>query len=134
VTPVCVPASGSTFAIGTVTVTCKATDAHGNTATATFTVTVTGAVVQIEALQAEVNGLPELRHAKQQSQLNSDLQNALNDLGGRHPSTSGACRDLETFSADASAKNNVAPKGPLTAADSADLVAQATRIRKVLGC
>ena len=36
----CVPASGSTFAIGTTTVTCTATDVAGNTATATFTVTV----------------------------------------------------------------------------------------------
>lgn len=37
----CAPASGSTFAIGTTTVTCNATDAHGNAAVATtFTVTV----------------------------------------------------------------------------------------------
>jgi hypothetical protein len=40
VTPSCSPASGSTFAPGTTTVTCTATDAHGNTATGTFTVTV----------------------------------------------------------------------------------------------
>ena len=37
----CAPASGATFPIGTTTVTCTATDAHGNAATAvTFTVTV----------------------------------------------------------------------------------------------
>ncbi len=36
----CVPASGSTFAVGTTTVTCSATDAAGNTGTNTFTVTV----------------------------------------------------------------------------------------------
>lgn len=36
----CVPASGSTFPIGASTVTCTASDAAGNTATATFTVTV----------------------------------------------------------------------------------------------
>ena len=36
----CVPPSGSTFALGTTTVTCGATDAHGNGASATFTVTV----------------------------------------------------------------------------------------------
>jgi len=41
VTPDCSPASGSTFAPGTTTVTCTATDAHGNTSAAqTFTVTV----------------------------------------------------------------------------------------------
>jgi len=36
----CVPASGSTFALGTTTVNCSATDAAGNTATGSFTVTV----------------------------------------------------------------------------------------------
>jgi hypothetical protein len=36
----CTPASGSLFPVGTTTVTCTATDAHGNRATATFTVTV----------------------------------------------------------------------------------------------
>jgi HYR domain len=40
ITPTCVPASGSTFALGTTTVTCTATDAAGNTATGSFTVTV----------------------------------------------------------------------------------------------
>ena len=36
----CLPASGSTFAVGATTVDCSATDSAGNTATATFTVTV----------------------------------------------------------------------------------------------
>ena len=36
----CAPASGSTFALGTTTVNCTATDAHGNTVSASFTVTV----------------------------------------------------------------------------------------------
>lgn len=36
----CLPISGSTFTIGTATVTCSSTDAHGNTATGTFMVTV----------------------------------------------------------------------------------------------
>ncbi len=36
----CIPVSGSTFAIGTTTVTCTATDAAGNSGSATFTVTV----------------------------------------------------------------------------------------------
>jgi DNA-binding beta-propeller fold protein YncE len=36
----CVPASGSTFPVGTTTVTCTASDSAGNTSTATFTVTV----------------------------------------------------------------------------------------------
>jgi hypothetical protein len=37
----CAPASGSTFAIGETTVTCTATDSHGNTAEASFKVTIT---------------------------------------------------------------------------------------------
>ena len=36
----CIPPSGSTFPIGTTTVTCRASDAHGNTGSASFTVTV----------------------------------------------------------------------------------------------
>ena len=36
----CVPASGSLFPVGVTTVTCSATDAHANTASASFTVTV----------------------------------------------------------------------------------------------
>ena len=36
----CDPASGSTFALGTTTVTCSANDAAGNTGDNTFTVTV----------------------------------------------------------------------------------------------
>jgi large repetitive protein len=37
---VCAPASGSTFALGTTTVTCSASDSSGNTGTASFTVEV----------------------------------------------------------------------------------------------
>jgi eukaryotic-like serine/threonine-protein kinase len=40
VTPSCSPASESFFPLGTTTVNCSATDAHGNTATGSFTVTV----------------------------------------------------------------------------------------------
>src|SRR5262249_27938231 len=36
----CVPASGSTFALGSTLVTCTATDAHGNSSTTTFHVGV----------------------------------------------------------------------------------------------
>jgi hypothetical protein len=39
-TPTCAPASESIFAIGETTVTCSATDSHGNTGSATFKVTV----------------------------------------------------------------------------------------------
>ena len=42
VTPVCAPASGSTFPIGTTPVNCTATDTSGNSDMCSFTVTVTG--------------------------------------------------------------------------------------------
>lgn len=40
ITPTCVPASGSTFAIGTTSVTCSAADAAGNTGSSSFNVKV----------------------------------------------------------------------------------------------
>jgi hypothetical protein len=43
-TAVCAPASGSTFPVGTTTVTCTATDASGNTAQCSFTVMVQSCV------------------------------------------------------------------------------------------
>ena len=46
----CTPASGSTFPVGTATVTCTASDAAGNTATGTFAVTVRGAAGQLAEL------------------------------------------------------------------------------------
>jgi hypothetical protein len=40
ITPSCTPPSGSLFAVGATGVSCSATDAHGNTASAGFTITV----------------------------------------------------------------------------------------------
>ena len=50
----CTPASGSTFEIGTTTVTCTATDEAGNRATASFTVTVAVA----DTIAPEITGVP----------------------------------------------------------------------------
>src|SRR6185312_1276056 len=52
VATICTPASGSTFPFGPTTVSCTATDAHGNHSTASFIVTVTdttGPVVTVPA-------------------------------------------------------------------------------------
>lgn len=46
VTVVCVPASGSSFPVGTTTVTCTATDTSGNTATCSFPVNVFNGCLQ----------------------------------------------------------------------------------------
>jgi hypothetical protein len=55
--PVCVPASGSTFAITTTTVNCTATDAHANTSSATFTVKVQDTTAPTIAFHADVTAL-----------------------------------------------------------------------------
>ena len=55
-TPTCTPASGSTFPVGTTTVTCTATDAAGNTGTNSFTVTVTPAVPNKADLKITLTG------------------------------------------------------------------------------
>lgn len=52
-----IPASGSTFNVGTTTVTVTATDAHNNSATATFTVTV---LYPFTGFFSPVNNLPTL--------------------------------------------------------------------------
>jgi hypothetical protein len=52
----CSPASGSTFALGTATVTCSATDAHGNTAHTSFTVTVQDTSAPSVSITAPSNG------------------------------------------------------------------------------
>jgi hypothetical protein len=50
----CTPASGATFAIGTTTVTCSATDAAGNTGTGSFTVTVRDVLPPVLTLPAPI--------------------------------------------------------------------------------
>jgi predicted metallo-beta-lactamase superfamily hydrolase len=52
----CSPASGATFAVGTTTVTCSATDGHGNTGSASFHVTVT----LVDTTPPVVNDPPDL--------------------------------------------------------------------------
>ena len=53
VTTVCTPPSGTTFAKGTTTVICGATDARGNAGSASFTVTVKGGRSKNKAPEAE---------------------------------------------------------------------------------
>ena len=54
ITPTCTPASGSTFPLGTSTVTCTATDSHGNTGTATFQVTVEDTTAPVLVVPANI--------------------------------------------------------------------------------
>jgi len=52
----CSPASGSVFPLGTTTVTCTATDTHGNTATASFPVTINSAAAVACRLDGKLSG------------------------------------------------------------------------------
>ena len=53
-TPTCVPGSGSTFTLGTTSVTCSATDTHNNTGSASFSVTVVDTTSPALALPADM--------------------------------------------------------------------------------
>ena len=53
-TVTCLPASGSTFAIGVTTVHCSATDAHKNTGTSSFTITVTDTTAPVLSLPGPI--------------------------------------------------------------------------------
>jgi hypothetical protein len=57
IAPVCAPASGAVFPLGTTPVTCTATDARGNTASATFSVTVADTTPPALALPAAVTAV-----------------------------------------------------------------------------
>jgi hypothetical protein len=52
----CAPPSGSTFAIGTTSVECRASDSAGNSASGSFSVTVRGAAAQLAELVEEIVG------------------------------------------------------------------------------
>ena len=55
ITPSCLPPSGSTFPVGTTTVTCTATDVHGNTGSGSFSVTVQDTTPPVVTVPANMN-------------------------------------------------------------------------------
>lgn len=122
----CAPPSGSTFAIGTTTVTCTARDASGNAASASFPVVVRGAGDQLNALIAEVKslGLPPLTQAT----LVGELLLAKTALANGYKGV--ACAAMATFVSEVNALSGRTIK----ATDAADLVARATRIEAVVAC
>ena len=123
----CSKTSGSTFPIGTTTVTCTATDASGNTSSKSFTVTVKGASTQISDLIAKVQGLPGVS-ASLKNALIVKLQAAQNFLN--QGNITSACVSLNDFISLVKAQSG---KG-LTVAQATDLQADATRVKAVIGC
>jgi len=122
----CVPASGSVFPIGDTTVTCTATDASGNSASAAFVVRVSGAAEQLAALRTEVAGLG-LRPLVAAT-LDLELRAAQAALAAGRPKL--ACAALDLFTIEV---RLIRPPA-MPAADAADLISTAARIRAVIGC
>ena len=118
----CTPASGATFPIGTSTVYCSTTDAHGNTAAGAFAIRVRSASEQLQALHVVVVGLPP------GTSLSAKVNAAIQSL--QSGNTASTCSSLNALIHEAQA-----PAGKeLTVAQANQLVADATRIRAVLAC
>jgi hypothetical protein len=126
----CTPGSGSTFAIGTATVTCTATDQVGNSAGGSFMVTVLGAREQLLALIEEVVTASQLPPAIK-TQLTAKLQALVASFDPSNPQQVRAvCRALQIFRGVVQllSGHGIPP------AQAAEWVADANRIRAVLSC
>jgi hypothetical protein len=123
---VCAPPSGTTFPVGTTTVTCHATDAAGNLATTTFTVTVLSGAAQIANLLQQIESITP--PPKFGGSLPNKLNSALASLQAGH--TAGACGTLQGFINEVKAQSGK----KLSTADATLLIAAATQIRAALGC
>ena len=122
----CTPPSGSVFPIGTTTVTCRATDAAGNSGSASFKILVRSAGEQVANLTDKTLAyldLPALRPA-----LKAALQAVADAIAARHPKAACVALDLYVVAV------KLAPAKAFTAAEKADLIADATRIKAVIGC
>jgi hypothetical protein len=126
----CSPASGSTFAISKTTVSCTATDKAGNKASGTFTVTVKGAKEQLADLIQKILGASQLSPAAK-TILVGQLQSLLASFDPNNATQrQTVCLALQVFKA---AVQQQAGKA-ITQAQAAEWIADANRIRAVLGC
>lgn len=122
----CAPPSGSTFPVGTIAVTCNATDASGNSATASFSVTVFGATEQIADLIDLVNSF-NLRQGIENS-LDAKLRNLLSAAGAGNVTT--ACNLLGAFINEVQAQSGKA----ITTVQANQLISAANQAKAALGC
>jgi hypothetical protein len=119
---VCSPLSGSIFPVGTTVVSCTATDDDGLIDSGSFSVTVVGAEGQLADLLASVDGVgPSMSLA-------AKVRNAQDALA--RGDTEAACNILGAFINEVEAQSGKS----LTSATAAQLIADATQIRAVLGC
>ena len=120
--------SGTLFAVGDTTVMVTATDGAGNQSTCTFSVHVKGANEQINDLIAKVNGLAGVKDATKNA-LVVKLLAAL--AAAAKGDTATECARMADFISLAKAQKEK-KLIPASAADS--VIADATRIKAVLGC
>jgi hypothetical protein len=121
----CIAASGSNFPIGVSSITCTATDRAGNNSTAgSFAVTVLGAPEQIANLIDYIKGTAIPTANK--TILLAFLQKVLADPRG----TAATCRSLNLLVAAVTA----APASVIPADKASHIIADATRIKDVIGC
>jgi hypothetical protein len=122
----CAPAPGSTFGVGTTSVTCTATaadaDDSNSPVSSSFTVHVKGAAEQLSDLANAVKGVgPGTSLADKVATIQSYLANG---------NTTGACTALRAFISQVEA----AAGKSIPAATAAALIADAQRIERVVPC
>ena len=118
----CVPASGSTFAIGATTVACSASDTHGNIAVGSFVVYVESAAEQLLDLKSAVAGVGP------GNSLTAKVNSAIQSVQGGHGA--GACTALNAFVQGVRAQTGK----KLTVPQANQFIADASRIEAVLKC
>ncbi len=116
---VCQPASGSVMPVGVTIVSCSATDAQGNDATATFTVTVLSTAETVQSLLSDVEDFQQAQRL---------LENVLRSITSNN--LEAACGQLGAF---INIVNAQAGKN-LTIAEAQLLVQTAMDARAALGC
>ena len=120
--------SGSTFPIGSTTVTCSASDSDDtpSSVSQSFVITVVGAAGQTSGLISTVQnfGLP----AQFADTLLGELQGVQKDIAGGL--NVDACNQLDVFIHDVNAQSGI----DLTASQAATLIAAAEQIQTVIGC
>lgn len=121
---VCIPSSQQ-FPIGLTTVSCSASDAAGNTATGSFGVTVKGAADQVGDLGDAVNDLPDSGVG---TGLGAKLNSVSNALASGNQNA--ACAGLGAFINQVRAQAGK----KIPRAEAQRLIAEAERVRTVIGC
>ena len=125
----CNPSSGSSFPLGTTTVTCSVTDAAGNPASCSFPVIVLTPLQALEALIDKVAALSPPLDKEQVYNLTTILEEAIIELEKVTPIP--VCNQLATFINEVQA---IIQGGTLSPAQGQMLIDLAAQTRQALGC